>query len=211
MPASWTTMTATRASWDNGDRSLGRGDYPGGGDGRPARAGAAASLARAAEAERSERLGGGRVTRGRVGGVVADQQATRHGPDSMRQVVADQVGAARPGHRVEQDESIVEALAGGRAPVDSVAGPDVVGPLRQPPPGWPRPAPRRRAPAHRVRVADRPPPRPGRSSALLIGAVYCPCRGRPRSRRTDGPGRGRTGGNADNESQPSPAGPAIRC
>src|SRR5216684_5130558 len=116
-------------------RELAARGYPGGGVGGPAGAVAAAGLAGTAEAEGAERLGGGRVARGRVGGIVADQQAAGLRPDGLLQVVADQVGAACPGRRVEQDVHVVEAQAGGRQPVDGVAGPDAVGPLRQPPPG----------------------------------------------------------------------------
>src|SRR5439155_406166 len=101
--------------------------YPGGGNGRPAGAVAAAGLARDAEAESSQRLGGGRVTRGRVGGVVADQQAARARPDGARQVVPDQVRPARAGHAVEQDVHVVEAHRAGRLPVHGIAGPDAAG------------------------------------------------------------------------------------
>src|SRR5437764_858464 len=94
----------------------------------PAGAVAAAGLARDAEAESSQRLGGGRVTRGRVGGVVADQQAARARPDGARQVVPDQVRPARAGHAVEQDVHVVEAHRAGRLPVHGIAGPDAAGP-----------------------------------------------------------------------------------
>ena len=85
------------ATCDNAVRQASRRGYPGGRDGRPAGAVAAAGLARDAEAESPQRLGGGRMTRGWVGGVVADQQAARARPNGLSQVVPDQVGAPRPG------------------------------------------------------------------------------------------------------------------
>ena len=88
-------MTTMRAACGNAVRPTSRSGYPGGGGRRAAGADASAGLARDAEAEGPQRLDGGRVARGRVGGVVADQQAARARPNGVGQVVPDQVGAPR--------------------------------------------------------------------------------------------------------------------